>query len=130
MTPQTRDPHDGWTPEVQEQVQPGDPWKDPQESAEPREAVVAALLFWAKDWDGTTPPTPEGLSNLHAIVERAALTATPLPSDTPADGLDAAIREIEVAVVSGGALDDVHAGCVRQVIEVLRAATLDHKEHE
>lgn len=36
----TRDPHDGWTPEVQEQVQPGDPIRDETPRDPLREAVV------------------------------------------------------------------------------------------
>jgi hypothetical protein len=37
------DPHDGWTPEPQEEIQPGDPWRDP-DRAEPGVTPLTADL--------------------------------------------------------------------------------------
>jgi hypothetical protein len=80
-----KDPHDGWTPETQEQVQPGDPWRDPEAGGELAKALSAHHDALLDDDDCDNHCGPSCASD---IARRLSEARQPSPS------LDAALRDL------------------------------------
>ena len=91
--------HDGWTPEPQEQVQPGDPWRSPAFDVPLREAARGVLpeVMDAEIGDVIGVDVQEGLRRVRAKAARWTALRAALTADKPDEGLD--VEEAVAALV-------------------------------